>query len=100
MSYIKMKLNDLKKLAEEFEIPINQTKENLIKDLELVDKDKYLKPTTCEKYNNSEYLIGVDIKNQQKLIACGKFVENKEMRRANMYSSDRIYFISTFKYLG
>lgn len=95
-----MKLAELKKLADEHEIPTNQPKENLIRDLELVQKEKYIKSTTCEKFNNSEYLIGIDIKNQVKLIACGKFVENGEMRRANMYSSDRVYFISTFKYLG
>lgn len=100
MNYLKMKLADLKKLADEHEIPTNQSKDNLIKDLELVEKDKYLKSTTCEKYGNSEYLIGVDIKNHIKLVACGKFVENGEMKRANMYSSDRVYFISTFKYLG
>lgn len=100
MNYTKMKLSELKKFADEHEIPLNQSKENLIKDLELVEKGKYIKSTTCEKYNNTEYLIGVDIKNQLKLVACGKYVENGEMRTARMYSSDRVYFISSFKYLG
>lgn len=100
MNYEKMKLSELKSLAEHHDIPSNTSKDILIKNLKLVEQDKYIKPTTCEKLNNNEYLIGVDIKNQAKLVACGRFVENKEMKSAKMYSSDRIYYISTFKYLG
>lgn len=100
MNYDKMKLADLKKLAEEFDIPTNTPKDSIIKNLKLVEQGKYIQPTTCERYGKDEYLIGVDIKNQVKLIACGKFVENGEMKKSRMYSSDRIYFISSFKYLG
>ena len=97
MNYEKMKLADLKILADLHEIPTNLKKDQLIKNLKLVEQEKYIKSTTCEKFGKDEYLIGVDIKNQQKLIACGKFVENKEMKKSTMYSSDRVYFISTFK---
>lgn len=100
MNYEKTKISELKLLAEHYEIPTNTSKDVLIKNLKLAEQDKFIKPTTCEKLNSSEYLIGVDIKNQPKLIACGKFVENKEMKSAKMYSSDRVYYISTFKYLG
>jgi hypothetical protein len=100
MNYEKMKLADLKSMAEEFEIPTNTTKELIIKNLKLVEQDKYILPTTCEKYGKDEYLIGVDIKNQMKLNACGKFVDNGEMKKSHMYGSGRIYFISYFKYLG
>jgi len=100
MNYDKMKIADLKKLAEEFEIPTNTEKDILIKNLKLVEQDKYILPTTCEKYGKDEYLIGVDIKNQPKLIACGKIGENNETKKSNMYSSDRRYIISSFKYLG
>lgn len=97
MNYEKMKLSELRLLADEHEIPTNLTKEQIIKNLKLVDQGKYIKPTTCEKFGKDSYLVGVDIKNQQKLIACGKFVENKEMEKSKMYSSDRIYYISSFR---
>lgn len=100
MNHEKMKLSELKSLAEHHDIPTNTSKDILIKNIKLAEQEKYIKPTTCEKFNNSEYLIGVDIKNQQKLVACGRFVENKEMKSAKMYSSDRVYYISSFKYLG
>lgn len=95
-----MKLSDLKKLAEEYEIPTNASKDLIIKNLKLVEQDKYILSTTCEKYGKDEYLIGIDIKNHMKLIACGKFIENGEMKKSHMYSSGRIYFVSSFKYLG
>lgn len=95
-----MKISDLKKLAEEYEIPTNTTKDVLLKNLKLYDQEKYILPTTCEKYGKDEYLIGVDIKNHIKLVACGKFIDNGEMKKSHMYSSGRIYFISSFKYLG
>ncbi len=98
MDYSKMKLSELKLLADLNEIPTNLTKDDIIKNLKLVDNEKYLKPTTCDKFDKNTYLIGVDIKNQQKLVSCGKFVENGEMKRANMYSSDRIYFFASFKF--
>jgi hypothetical protein len=97
MNYEKMKLADLKILADLHEIPTNLTKDQLIKNLKLADEEKYIKPTTCEKFGKDEYLVGVDIKNHQKLISCGRFIENKEMKKSMMYSSDRIYFISTFR---
>lgn len=100
MNYEKLKLKDLKSLADENDMPSNLTKDQIIENLKLLEKDKYIKPTTCEKFGKDDYLIGIDVKNQQKLIACGKFVENKEMKRANMYASDRVYFIASFKYLG
>ena len=93
-----MKVSEIKMLAESREIPTNTTKEIIIKNLKLSDQDKYILPTTCEKFGKESYIIGVDIKNQQKLVSCGKFVENKEMEKSNIYSSDRVYFISKFKF--
>jgi phosphoribosylformimino-5-aminoimidazole carboxamide ribonucleotide (ProFAR) isomerase len=99
MNYEKMKLSELRNLAEEHEIPTNSTKDEIIKQLKLVEQEKFIKQTTCEKFGK-EYLVGVDIKDQRKLVTIGRYVENKEMKRANMFSSDRVYFLSTFKYLG
>ena len=97
MNYEKMKLSELKVLADLHEIPTNLTKDQIVKNLKLVDQDKYIKPTTCEKYDKDLYLVGVDLKNQQKLVSCGKFIENGEMKKSMMYSSDRVYFISSFR---
>lgn len=97
MNYEKMKLSELKLLADCLDIPTNTPKEILIKNLKLSDQEKYIKPTTCERYDKDYYLIGVDIKNQEKLISCGKFIENGEMKKSMLYSSDRVYFFSTFK---
>jgi hypothetical protein len=99
MNLEKVKLSELKLMAEEHEIPTNLNKEEIIKNLRLVEQGKYIKNTICEKFGK-DYLVGVDIKDHQKLITLSKYVENKEMKRANMYSSDRVYFISPFKYLG
>jgi hypothetical protein len=100
MNYEKLKITELKKLAEEYDIPTNTTKDIIIKNLKLVDSGKYIYETTCEKYNKDTYLIGVDIKNQEKLMACGKFVDNGQISKSRLYSTDRIYFESSFKWLG
>ena len=99
MNYEKMKLIDIKKIAEDYDLPTNTTKEIMIKNIRLVEQDKFIYETTCEKFGKDEYLVGVDIKNQQKLIACGKYVDGGEMKKSHLYSSGRIYFVSSFKYL-
>ncbi len=100
MNYDKLKIQDLKRLAEEYDIPSNTTKDVIIKNLKLIDSGKYVYETTCEKYGKDKYLVGVDIKNQEKLVACGKFIETKQMSKSRLYSTDRIYFESNFKWLG
>lgn len=97
MNYEKLKLSELRLLADEHEIPTTLTKEQIIQNLKLVEQEKYIKPTTCERYDNKSYLVGVDIKNHNQLVSFGRFVENGEMKTPKMYSSDRVYFISNFK---
>ena len=68
MNYEKLKITEIKKIAEEYDLPTNTTKEIMIKNIKLAEQDKFMYDTTCERFGKDEYLVGIDIKNQQKFI--------------------------------
>ena len=97
IDYEKLRLDVLLKIMDERNITCKPTKIDIIKHLKIDDDGKYIRETTYEKYGKENFLVGIDIKNQKQFIEVGKLIEKKEASRYDMYSCDRIYFITKQK---
>lgn len=97
IDYEKLRLDVLLKIMDERNITCKPTKIEIIKYLKIDDDGKYIRETIYEKYTKDEFLTGIDIKNQKHLIEMGKLVEKKEAIRYDMYSGNRVYYITRQK---
>ena len=98
MDYEKLRLDVLIKLIDERGISCKNKKDEIIKYLKMDDEGKYIRETTYEKTTGG-FIVGIDIKNQKQLIEMGKLVEKNIAYRMNLYSNDRIHYISKQKLL-
>lgn len=98
IDYEKLRLDVLKKLSDERDLPTNGNKKELIDNLLLFDKDKYMWETTYEKDGNG-YIVGIDLKNSSHLIQMGNLILKNEGRCLNKYYNSRVYYWSTQKLL-
>ena len=96
MDYNNLRLDVLTKLIDERGITCKNKKEVIIEYLKMDDEGKYVRETTYEKWEG-RFLVGIDIKNGPHLIQMGKLVEKKEAFSKGLYSSDRVYFITSQK---
>jgi hypothetical protein len=97
IDYEKLRLDVLQKMVDERNIICKSTKSEIIKHLKMDDNGKYINETTYEKYGKETFLCGIDMRNQKHLIDMGKLVEKKESIRYNMYTGNRVYFITKQK---
>jgi hypothetical protein len=97
VDYEKLRLDVLKSLVDGRNIDCKNTKDEMIKFLKLDDQGKYIRPVVHEKHSNGKYMIGVDIKDSQNLLKITKMVESNQAQRLNLYSNDRLYYISSVK---
>lgn len=97
IDYDKLRLDVLETMVEQRDIKCRRTKHEMIKYLKLDDDDKYIRETVFEKYGKDEYIIGIDINNNQDLTTISRMVEKNEVKRIGLYQNNRIYFISNKK---
>lgn len=94
--YQKLKLVDLKLLCSERNIDCKETKEDMIKSLNLYDKGKYIFPTTQEK-DGKNFVIGISLNNEDHLLKISKLIEKKEAYNLNKFCNDRVHYSSNQK---
>jgi len=97
IEYEKLRLDVLQKLIEERGIECKSNKTEIIKYLIMDDDGKYIRETTYEKYGKDMFLCGIDIKNQKHIMDMSKLIEKKEAKRFDMYSNNRIHFLTKQK---
>lgn len=97
IEYEKLRLDILQKLIDERGIICKNNKTEIIKYLKMDDEGKYIRETTYEKYGKDMFLCGIDLKNQKHLLEMSKLIEKKESSRFNMFSGNRIYYITKQK---
>jgi hypothetical protein len=97
IEYSKLRLDVLSKLITHREIECRETRNEMIKYLQLDDEGKYIRETTIEKYEKDKFLIGIDLGNQKQLIEMGKLIQEDQAKDTNMYYNCRKYFISNVK---
>lgn len=97
IDYFKLRLDILQKLITYREIECRETRNEMIKHLQLDDEGKYIRETTCEKYDKDKFLYGIDLGNQKQLIEMGKLIMDGQAKDTNMYYNCRKYFISNVK---
>lgn len=97
IEYEKLRLDVLQKMIEDRGIVCKSNKTEIIKHLKMDDSGKYILETTYEKYDKDSFLCGIDMRNQKHLIDMGKLIEKKESIRYNMYTGNRVYYITKQK---
>lgn len=97
IDYTKLRLDILQKLIAYREIECKETRNEMIKYLQLDDDGKYVRETTYEKYNKDKFLIGIDTGNQKQMIEMGKLIMDGQAKDTNMYYNCRKYYISIVK---
>jgi len=97
IEYEKLRLDVLQKLIDERGITCKSNKTEIIKHLKMDDQGKYIRETTYEKYDKDTFLCGIDMRNQKHILDMGKLVEKKEAKRFDMYSNNRIHYITKQK---
>lgn len=97
INYSKLRLDVLVKLVASRGIECRDTKNEMIKYLQLDDEGKYERVTTIEKYEKDKFLIGIDLGNHKELVEMGKLIQNGNAKDTNVYSNCRKYFISNIK---
>ena len=98
IDYNKLRLDVLKNSVESRNIECKQTKEEMVKYLVMDDNDKYIRPIIYTKHADG-YMVGIDLRDSNNLIEMGKLVEKNIAYRMNLYSNDRIHYISKQKLL-
>lgn len=97
VDYSKLRLDVLEKLITHREIECKETRNEMIKYLQLYDEGNYVRETTIEKYGKDKFLYGIDLGNQKQLIQMGKLIQDGLAKDTNMYYNSRKYFISNVK---
>ncbi len=95
--YDKLRMDILKKMIDGRDIPCKQNREDIVKHLKLDDEEKYIRETIYEKHEGGKFIVGIDIKNTNHHKQIGKLIESGSAHRMNMYSMERIYYITTQK---
>jgi hypothetical protein len=97
VDYEKLRLDILKGLVDSRNIECKNTKDEMIKFLKLDDEGKYIRPVTYDKYQHGKFLVGIDIKDQTNILLMSKLVDSNQSQKLNLYSNDRMYYISSTK---
>lgn len=97
IDYSKLRLDVLQKLIAYREIECKETRNEMIKYLQLDDEGKYIRETTIEKYEKDKFLIGIDAGNHEELVKMGRLVLEGQAKDTNTYYNCRKYFISNIK---
>ncbi len=97
IDYEKLRLDVLKTLVESRNIECKQTKESMIKTLILDDEGKYIRPIEYQKQGDGKFIVGIDIRDSDNCREMGKLVEKGIAQRMNIYSNDRIFYLSNQK---
>lgn len=99
IDYSKLRLDVLENLINHREIECRDSKNDMIKHLQLYDEGKYIRETICEKYDKDKFLYGIDTGNHEQLVEIGKLIQDGQAKDTNMYYNCRKYFISNVKLL-
>jgi len=97
--YEKLRLDILKLLVEGRNIDCKLKKDEMIKYLKLDDEEKYIRPVTNIKLPDGEFMVGIDIRDQENILKMNKLIEAGNARHSNLYCDDRIQYISKQKLL-
>ena len=95
--YEKLRLDILKLLVEGRNIDCKLKKDEMIKYLKLDDEEKYIRPVTYTKLRDGAFMIGIDIRDQENMSLIAKQIEKGIAKHSNLYSDDRIHYISKEK---
>lgn len=97
IDYEKLRLDVLKSLVESRNIECKPTKDSMIKTLILDDEGKYIRPIDYQKQSDGKFIVGIDIRDSDNCREMGKLVEKGIAQRMNIYSNNRIYYLSNQK---
>ena len=97
VDYEKLRIDILKTMIEDRGINCKQTKEVMVKYLKMDDEDKYIRPVEIEKSSEGKFIIKVDLRDSDTCREMGKLVEKGIAQRMNIYSNNKIYYISKQK---
>jgi hypothetical protein len=97
IEYDKLRLDVLKSLVESRNIDCKPTKEVMVKTLIMDDEGKYIRPIEYQKQSDNKFMVGIDIRDSDNCREMGKLVEKGIAHRMNLYSNDRVYYISSQK---
>ncbi len=92
IDYKKLRLDVLEGLICSRMIECNDTKTDMIRQLELDDEGKYVRKTTVEKEGDN-FLIGIDSVHHDLMVQMGKLIESGDATRSH-FSFGRHYYIS------
>ena len=97
--YEKLRLDVLIHLIENRNIDCKHKKDEMIKYLKLDDEEKYIRPVTYTKLKDGSFIIGIDIRDQESMGLIAKQIEKGIAKLYNLYTDDRIHYISNQKLL-
>jgi hypothetical protein len=97
IDYEKLRIDVLKTLISDRGIECKQTKESMVKYLKMDDEGKYIRPIEYEKAPDNKFIIKVDLRDSETCREMGKLVEKGVAQRMNIYSNNKIYYISNQK---
>lgn len=85
-----LKLSELKKMCDEYDVPTSGTKEELVKRLTLCQDDKYVKPPVYETIGG-KHLVGVHIRDKKGMEQIAT-LRNRNEARWRYFSCDFHYY--------
>jgi len=94
--YEKLRPDILDNLVAERSLECKSNKSDIIKTLKLDDQGLYVRDTTYEKVLNG-YIVGIDVRNKNKLIEIGNIIQKKDAENLNRYSCGRLYYFTKQK---
>jgi hypothetical protein len=97
IDYEKLRIDVLKTMIEERSIECKQTKESMISHLKKDDEGKYIRPVQYEKAPDGKFIVKVDLRDSDTCREMGRLIEKGVAQRMNIYSNNRIYYISKQK---
>mgnify|MGYP000482405320 FL=1 len=97
VDYEKLRVDVLKSLADGRNIDCKQNKEEIIKHLKLDDEGKYVRSVTYEKQPDGTFIVGIALNDSKNLIDMGQFVLKGIAKNMQMYTNDRLHYISKQK---
>lgn len=97
IDYEKLRIDVLKTMIEDRNINCKHTKEVMVTYLKMDDEGKYIRPIEIEKSSDGKFIIKVDLRDSDTCREMGKLIEKGIAQRMNIYSNNKIYYISKQK---
>lgn len=94
--YEKLRPDVLDSLVAERSLECKNNKSDIIKTLKLDDQGLYIRDTTYEKTLNG-FIVGIDVRNKNKLIEIGSLILKKDAENLSHYSCGRLYYFTKQK---